>query len=188
MQACLTTNKHSQRIKRFAKINIFFNFSMLCSAMLPPWLWEPLKVCQPIISYLILWLHYASSCFSRTCSHLNTVIPECARNGLKKFRTLIKCFKYLQMFANQIYFIMSVNGVFLSGIQHLRLNQIWGCMIVDSVIMVSVCLEKMNPFETVYPARISTDHSLVIALNVLLFWNLCILKKLPFFYFFFRSR
>ena len=42
-------------------------------------------------------------------------------------------------------------------------------MIVDSVIMVSACLGKMNPFETVYPARISTDHSLVIALNVLLF-------------------
>ena len=36
-------------------------------------------------------------------------------------------------------------------------------MIVDSVIMVSAWLGKMNPFETVYPVRISTDHSLVIA-------------------------
>lgn len=93
---------------------------------------EVVGTIKSLSAHNIIFDILVTSCFSRTCSHLNTVIPACERNGLKTFRTLIKYFKYLQILGNQIYFIMSVNGVFLSGIQHLSLNQVRGCMIVDS--------------------------------------------------------
>lgn len=145
------------------------------------------KTVESLSAHNITFENLVVSCFCRTRSYLNTIIPEYERNGLNKLRTLMNYLNFYSCLSNK--FIMSINGVVFKwntafkAPLSIRLYDRW-----FSWPSLVPALEKWTSWKQFIPYKLAYITLLSLSFNVLLFWNLCIPKKLPFFYFFFRSR